>query len=268
MDRKKNLALLCDYGLDDAIATAYLLKHTELFDRIDILPVGGNFPLQECFVNTKRVLWAVKQENPTLALEKLRIVDTSALPQPEERIADIHGNDGMGDVLPISYEETAEVISYASWLNAVDESYSIVSLGPCTVTQDILEKKGALPLCFMCGNISEPPNYKGYEFNHGVNPEAFSACVKYPHVAATLDSCHTEKGDLNGMELDTGDTLGVLLNRYRELSNQRKEPACYVYDLTVAVWLVHPERFTTEVMTDPYGNVITVLRYISDLRII
>ena len=49
MNEKRSVAILCDYGVDDAIATLYLLENAKHFDKIDILAIGGNFPLEETF---------------------------------------------------------------------------------------------------------------------------------------------------------------------------------------------------------------------------
>ena len=254
---KKSLAMLCDYGLDDAIATLYLLEYADCFDRIDIVPIGGNFPFKSTFVNAKRIL-----TNSGKDLHNLRIVDTSSVPQPEEHIPDIHGNDGMGDVLPEEYFDAVPVIDYDAWLDELDSSYVLVSLGPCTVTLDILKRYGDLPLVMMAGNISEPPNYNGYEFNHGLDTRAFAECVKHPHVCATLDTCHNPLCDLNLFENSQKGLLKTLLDRYREMSRARHEAVCSVYDLTAVVYLIHPEYFTTEMLADKDGNEVAVLRYI------
>ncbi len=263
METKKSLALLCDYGLDDAIATLYLLKNSHFFDKIDILPIGGNFPLKQAMKNAKRLLTYV-EELP----ENVRIVDTSSVKQTEEYLPDIHGNDGMGDVLPDSYEEKTATVSYEDWLLDVDENYIVVSLGPCAVTLDIFKNKGALPLIMMAGNIAEAPNYNGYEFNHGLDTYSFSECVKYPHLVATLDTCHCKPCNLKEKTFNRNDLLSKMIKRYIDLSVERKEPACYVYDLTAAVYLTHPERFTHTKATDKDDNVLSVLKYISDKPII
>ena len=263
MNEKKNLALLCDYGLDDLIATLYLFEHADGFGRIDILPVAGNFPLAQAFVNAKRVVTYTD-----VLPEKVRIVDTSSVPQKGECIPEIHGRDGMGDVLPPEYEEKVPVVGYEEWLGEVDGSYVILSLGPCAVTADILRKKGALPLIMMAGNIAEPPNYNGREFNHGVDVAAFAQTVKYPHVSATLDTCHSPKCDLNRIEVPTEGILGRMLCRYREMSRERKEAVCSVYDLTAVIYLLFPERFVVEQRTDPDGNLVSVLRYIAEAPIL
>lgn len=260
---KKNVALLCDYGLDDAIATVYLLMHAKQFGRIDILPIAGNFPLAASHINAQRLL-----SNMEVLPEHVRIVDTAAIEQNEEHLPDIHGKDGMADVLPAAFEPKVPVITYEQWIPEVDSSYVIVSLGPCTVTLDLLKRVGQLPLILMAGNIAEPPNFHGYEFNHGMDIPAFAACVKYPHVCATLDTCHVPKCDLMQLSLPTEGLLAKLLAGCLALSRGRGEQLCCAYDLTAVVYLLHPERFCTEEAPDPDGNRITLLRYISEEPIV
>ncbi len=263
MESKKNLAVLCDYGLDDAIATLYLLNYSYMFGQIDILPIAGNFSLEKAYINAKRLI-TYNENMPA----NLRIVDTSCVLQNEESVSEIHGRDGIGDILPEAVEETAEVIGYEKWIKEIDDSYVILSLGPCTVTRDILNKKGSLPLVMMGGNIAQPPNYNGYEFNHGMDTGAFAECVKYPHLVATLDTCHCHQCDINHAELSDHNLLGKMLIRYRELSRDRKEAECYVYDLVAADYVVHPERFSSETAQDKDGNTLSVLKYISEKPII
>ncbi len=251
----KKLALLCDYGLDDAVATAYLLDNADKFDVIDILPVGGNFPLDTSFNNAKRILSHYKH------LKNVRIVDTSCLPQPSESLPFIHGVDGMGDVLDDTVDFKADVLSYVDWIKTVGEEYIILSLGPCTVTADILRKVGKLPLVMMAGNISESPNFKGYEFNHALDLAAFAECVKYPHACATLDSCHHPMCDFYKMELSGESMFCRFARRSAELARKRGEKLCAVYDLVAAFYLLNPDKFKIEKLSDKDGNEVSVLRY-------
>ncbi len=259
---KKNLAVLCDYGLDDAVATIHILNNSDKFNKIDILPIGGNFPVEDSLVNAKRLLTHYEKN-----IENVRLVNTVGIPQGCEKLVFIHGKDGMGDILPLEYNDI-DTIEYDSWIKEVDNNYVIVSLGPCTVAKDILKQKGALDLVMMGGNIAEEPNFNGYEFNHGMDIGAFEECVKYPHVVATLDSCHFDKGDLNKIEIRETGIFDKTLKRYRELSNERKESGCYVYDLVVAVYLTDPERFSCETATDKDGNILKVLKYIYNENIL
>lgn len=253
------IALLCDYGMDDAVATLYLLKYADRFEQIDILPVGGNFPLSEVTANAKRIL--THTENLP---DNVRLVDTSAIEQPCERLTDIHGEDGIGCFLPAEENYKGEIIAFDKWLDGVNEDYTIVSLGPCTVTLEILKNKKVGPLILMCGNIAEPPNYNGYEFNHGIDPEAFSECVKYPHCSVTLDTCHNRYCDFFLIENKEEGRLWSAIERAKELSRERNEAFCSIYDLAAVVYLLEPERFISEVKTDPFGNKVNVLSYIDN----
>lgn len=254
----KRIALLCDYGLDDAVATLYLLRHADLFERIDILPIAGNFPLDVSQNNAKRILSYC--ECPT---DRVRLVDTSSIAQNEERLPEIHGEDGIGDLLPSEFECTVPCLAYDEWLASVDERYTVVSLGPCTVLLDLLKTKGAHELLMMGGNVAEPPNYKGYEFNHGMDTDAFQASVHYTHLIATLDSCHCPQCDFYSIELEGDELFERMARRAVELSERRGEKACYIYDLVAAVCLLHPEKFTVEPAVDKDGNALSMLRYIA-----
>ncbi len=258
----KKLAVLCDYGLDDAIATTYILDRADRFDRIDILPIGGNFPRDISHSNAKRILSYYKH------LSNVRIVDTSSVKQPSESLPDIHGGDGIGDVLDGKCDCTAPVIDYNDWIKTVGDDYTMLSLGPCTVTLDILKKVGARPLVLMCGNISEPPNFKGYEFNHALDINAFAECVKYPHASATLDSCHHPKCDFYKIDLSGDGLFYRLARRSAELARERGEGLCAIYDLVAAVYLIEPERFDVEVMTDKDGNRVSVIKYKGSLMLV
>ncbi len=257
------LALLCDYGLDDMVATLYLLKHADKFEQIDILPVGGNFPLADAFNNAKRILTYVER-----LPSNVNLVDTSSVAQFEEKLAEIHGADGIGNFLPKEHKYDGKVLDYDVWLGTVDESYVIMSLGPCTVTADILKNKSVNSLILMCGNIAEPPNHGEYEFNHGMDPAAFSECVEKPHFVATLDTCHCEQCDFNRIKIENDGLFERAIKKAVELSNSRGEKSCYIYDLVAAKYLLHPELFTSYSATDPFGNRLNVLKYISTEQII
>ncbi|MBE6637435.1 MAG: nucleoside hydrolase [Ruminococcaceae bacterium] len=266
MSQKRSLALLCDYGLDDMVATLYLLDHAALFNTIDILPIAGNFTEETSARNARRILTHCPNRP-----ENVRLVDTAAVPQHGEPIPNIHGNDGIGDFLPLvpdTVPEGVPFLSYSEWLKDVDEHYTIVSLGPCTVTQDILKKKGALPLVMMAGNVAEPPNFNGREFNHALDVDAFAACVAFPHVTATLDSCHHPLTDFYHITPDGNDLLCRAVAAAVSLARHRGESTCRIYDLLTAVYLVHPDRFAVREDIDPDGNRLSYLAYLDSRPLI
>ncbi|HBL40397.1 MAG TPA: hypothetical protein DDY98_02045 [Ruminococcaceae bacterium] len=260
---KTNVIMLCDYGLDDAAATAFLLQNSERFGQIDLVPIGGNVPLDVSQRNAHRILYHFDGRK-----NKVRIVDTASVPQSGEFLKDIHGNDGIGDILPAEYEPSESVVSFDAWVDTISPNSVLVSLGPCTVTQRIMEKNPTLPLVLMAGNISEAPNYMGYEFNHGMDTDAFAASVKYPHVIATLDTCHHPLCDFYGIENKGNSLLHRFCKRFVELSKERNEKGAFIYDLIALQYLYQPESFSIEPLTDQDGNRLHVLRYIAKQRII
>ena len=100
-----HLIVFADYGLDDAAATVSLFRREERFDRIDLVPIGGNVPTTVSFGNCMTLL----SEFPEI-LQKIRVVDTRHLSQPEEYLASIHGGDGMGDLLAPATVEAEEIL--------------------------------------------------------------------------------------------------------------------------------------------------------------
>ena len=253
------IALLCDYGVDDAAATLYLLNHADRFETVDILPIGGNVPRSVSEENAKRILY-----NLGSVPKNVRLVSTAAIKQPEEFLKHIHGGDGIGDILPQENSFNGSVLEYDGWLSSVDEDYIILSLGPCTVTRDILSKRKIGKLVFMCGNIAMPPNHNGYEFNHALDPEAFAECARHPHATVTLDTAHHPRCNFYEVDATGGDLLSRFIARAAELSRGRGESDCAIYDLIAAVYVIHPDRFIVEEKDDPFGNRLSVLKYVSD----
>ncbi len=251
--KKQRLIMLCDYGLDDAIATAYILNNYDKFEEIHILAVAGNVPASVSMNNAKRLLSRFPDKRVTL-------VSTEKIPQPCEFLKDIHGKDGMGSVLPEENPDMPET-DYDTWLAGLAGEYTVLSLGPCTVTEMLIPKITVGALVFMCGNIDEKPNYMGYEFNHGVNPDSFARCLKYPHASATLDTCHCPKWDFYTNGVVGAGLLADFIARYKQMCAERKDEYASAYDLVAAYYLLNPEDYTTVLRTDKDGNRINVLVY-------
>ncbi len=258
MDREyTKAALLCDYGLDDAVATAYLMERRERFDRIDIVPIGGNLPLDTAYKNAWRLMQACGGD-----LSAVRIVNTYAIEQPGKNLTRIHGADGMGDILPEEYEKLVPEIDFRDWLAELDESYMVFSLGPCTVASIVMEACPNAGLIMMAGNVAEKPNFEGREFNHALDVPAFAECVKHDHAIVTLDTARASYLEFNAAPLRSNTLMLKLANRYRDLVNLRHRDEVFIYDLIAVYYFFHPEHFDIEELTDPDGNMLSVLKYI------
>lgn len=250
----KKLILLCDYGLDDAVATVYIFNSGK-FDAVDIVPVGGNVPFKRAFQNAQKL---TAHLDTTAAV---RIIDTSALDQSEEYLPSIHGADGMGDCLS---DKTCSVplLSYADFLKTYQAENSVIlSLGPLTVTKRLLQDGGAAELWIMGGNISEEPNFSGREFNHALDLDAFAYCTRFPHKIATLDSCRHPF--FNAVQnKPKGDKLfNTLVDASVRLANARHPDRCYIYDYVAAYALLNPQSFSAVSKTDSDGNRLSVLTF-------
>ncbi len=250
------LIMFCDYGLDDAAATNDMLRHAEGYDGVDLVAVGGNVPPEVALANGAKLLAALGCD-----LSFVRLVDTTAERQPYEFLKDIHGDDGMGDLFAKA-PSPVPVVRYSDWLKEEREQFDLLSLGPMTLVQPLLERDTPRRFVFMGGNISEIPNFHGYEFNHALDRAAFSACVKAPHVAITMDTCRNPLLNIQEKALE-GNSLAVrLVNRSREMTFRSGEKGCYVWDDMAVKYLRHPEWFTVKEETDRDGNRLTVAEYV------
>lgn len=248
------LVLFCDYGLDDAAATVDALKHAEKdgYSCVELVAIGGNVPPSVSLSNAKKLV-----SNLDFELPKLTIVSTEEEEQPFEYLKLIHGEDGMGSL----FEETREIpsIPFSKWKEESEE-FDLLSLGPMTLVPFALEKKPR-KFVFMGGNIKEVPNFSGYEFNHALNRAAFSECVKYPHVAVTMDTCRNPLLDLQPNEIEGEGMMERIVRRIRERSFCSGEKGSYVWDDIAVKYLRHPDWFSLSEQIDRDGNRLTVARY-------
>lgn len=248
----KRLIVMCDYGLDDAIATLRLLKERPDLP-LDVVAIGGNFSAEISLLNAKKLLSVVGADPKTV-----RLVDTTAEPQCYERVCQIHGQDGMGDC--IFGEAEYPSLEFSKWISDVEEGDDLLCLGPMTLCEQILSRIGRGRFVFMGGCVDEIANYNGYEFNHGINPDAFSRCVKRPHYAITLDvACPA---------LDVSDRVlgGTLIEKmtaiYRSHCLENGEIGCYVWDEIAVDAYLFPDCFVYEEQIDSFGNRLTVARFV------
>jgi len=241
---KPRLILLCDYGLDDAVATVYLLNRKEMFDGIDILAVAGNTPASHCHNNAK-ILLSNFFENQTIPND-IRLITTSSITQNAALVESVHGKDGMGDMLTLTPCVVTE-LSFDNWIKEIitgNPPITLVSLGPCTVTKKILEHITPAAFLLMGGLTSAKPNFNGYEFNHYLDKEAFEFCAGQSNaVVATLDTCRHPCFNQVGKH-KKGDTLLTrLINRTIDIKTLRHPDNCYIYDYITVHYLTHPDCF-------------------------
>lgn len=242
------LIMFCDYGLDDAIATLHILKNAHMFNKIDIVPIGGNVGVDVAYRNAHTLLHHAKADKT-----KVRIIDTRGIDQYAADIPDIHGTDGIGDVLNPEASDL-EVIGFADYKTEIDRTADpahdcVLSVGPCTVPNML----GYVPFCtvLMGGTVNEQPNYGEYEFNEACDVAAFGAFAYKATAVATLDTCHD-----NGFGFDTftmNDPIAdSLIKKYRDMCNDR-DAFVTVYDYVAALAVTNPEKFDVTRVKRPDG---------------
>ncbi len=262
-NKEKRLVIFSDYGLDDACATAYLLNNRTDYENIDIMPIAGNVHAVTATNNAKKLLAAAKDDG--LNLSGVRLIDSVSYYQDCFTLPAIHGNDGMGDIFDDVATFPVPKLEYAEWTASIAEGYRILSLGPCTMVKRALADAVNLPsgkIVLMGGCNRVPPNFGKYEFNDGIDHNAFVWTLRRPHVAATLDTCHVPAFNTLGARRGGSRLLDVLMNRCTELAELRGEKANYIYDQIAALALMHPEFFDVEEVFAP-----DLLRFMNELRL-
>lgn len=243
-------ALFCDYGLDDAVATVYILDNRKADDRVDIVAIGGNSEKSVAYRNAQTLLNEYALHGGTL--DGVRLVDTRAKAQPYAALPSIHGADGMGDLFEPA-ESSVPVLSFDEWLDEGGEAY-ICSFGPCTLVKPALERKKASGLLIMGGCVHEEPNFNGLEFNHALDKAAFAACVKHPHRVATLDGIRVPFFNAVLLRPRGSEFFNKLVGASLKYATARHADRCYIYDYVTARYLFEPELFVTEHSVDPCDN--------------
>ncbi len=253
--KKPNLVVLCDYGLDDAVATANIFNHRDEFGKIDIIAVGGNFSAETSFNNALKLISTLAPYD-----DRVQIISTVNLLQNSKALYFVHGNDGMGDVIA-PCETKAQWIYFEDYNPQLTADDIILSLGPATVAKQLVERYPDCRFIMMGGCVDGYPNFDGDEFNHGMDKESFAFCCHRPHACVMLDSM-CEALNIENAHIPTDNLYHTLMNNYRQRCVQNGEKGCYVWD-DIAVWYVlRPQLFEIEQKTDKYGNLINCLKYV------
>lgn len=253
-EAKAKLVILSDYGLDDACAGVYCLQNKQLFDGIDIVAIAGNTSAENSLANAKKLLANYEGDKTDV-----RLVDTTAVPQAYSHLPSIHGNDGMGDLLSVG-DSDVPLVPYDDFFSALNEKpFILFSLGPCTLTLQILQNYTPVQTVLMAGLLQAEPNYNGMEFNQALDVSAYNACLTYPHVVATLDTCRVPAFNLAGKRRGDNSLLSRLINRAEELAEARHPKNCYIYDYIAALYLTKPKNFAILQQKDRWGNVLSNL---------
>lgn len=251
---KPRLVVLCDYGLDDAIATVNIFNHRQQFGFIDIVAIGGNFSAETSFQNATKLISNIAPDD-----DRVRVINTANVEQNSKALYFVHGNDGMGDLLD-KCDGKVNWMYFDEYVSRLKPGYILLSLGPATLAKRLILAARPLKLVMMGGCCDGTPNFEGDEFNHGMDKEGFAFCCREPHACVMLDTACNAL-DIQQADIPCDSLYHRLMARYRDLCTQNGEKGCYVWD-DVAVWyLLRPDLFDIVEKTDKYGNQINCLSY-------
>lgn len=246
----KKLIILSDYGLDDAVAGAYLLGTKNAFEKIFIVAVAGNVSAEVSLNNARKLLDASGADE-----SRVTLVRTDEKEQKFAVLPEVHGGDGMGDLITESgnfpYIEFPEFLSA---LSGSGKDYVVLSLGPLTVTETLMKKLPEAELVIMAGVVGEKPNFHGMEFNQALDPQAYKNCLLYPHVIATLDTCRDAAFNLAGHRFAETSLIKKLINRAVALAEARHGDNAFIYDFIASLYLTHENIFSVVPASDEWGN--------------
>ena len=268
-DRRPQVIVDCDPGVDDAIALMCALAPDRRYTMRAVTAVAGNMPLPVTFANARALTaFLGRPELPVLAG-----ADRPLLRQATEDAVDIHGGNGLGGweaeapATPASAESAVDFIADACRAGPV----TLCPVGPLTTIAQVFQRApetvGRIPrivlmggAAFVPGNVTETA-----EFNIWADPDAAAQVFAAPveKVMIGLDVTLQVAADdawIAGLAASggrCGQAAASMLGGYKSHSKALHDPC-------VPVFLERPDLFggarcTVRVETGPgpdYGRTV------------
>lgn len=252
------LVLFCDCGLGAAAAVSDALVHSKEdgYEEVVLVAIGGSVPPSISLRNAIRLV-----SNCSFDHSPVTVVDTTGEEQPFEFLTRIVGGDGMGDLFA-DKPFRAKVLPFGEWLEDFLGEYDLLSLGPMTLVPALLKKRAPKRFVFAGGNIEGDTEIGGYEFNHGLDREAFKEALSYPHVAVTENTCRNSFLNVRSERIEGESLLCEIVSRARDLLLMSGETDCCIRDDIAVKYLRHPDWFTLRYGEDGDGNELTYAEFV------
>jgi len=280
---KKPVIIDVDTGIDDALALVFALKSPEL--EIKAVTVsGGNVSLEQCALNTARIIHFVAETDPDIAVPPVVMGLEPSTARPD--VSDAHGADGLGGISHLlSFEGEQDIINNdaVEVVKRVIEdvvnaglNLTVITTGPLTNLHSWIKKfpellqKGVSQVIMMggafltCGNRSPVA-----EFNILSDPEAAAAVLDFcrgvdgpsqpriSHVFVGLDVTHRvalRRSDIRD-EIESNPwkklppMVDSLTRTYMDFySKNEGHPGCPLHDPLTVAYAVDPSLFTTRAL--------------------
>ena len=212
-----------DPGVDDAVAILLAVASPEL-DVVGITTVNGNVAVDLTTTNARRLLELARASHVPIAAG-------AAVPLggPVEHAAQVHGNDGLGD---LSWEEPSISIDSRDAVDLISDladegPLTLIAIGPLTNLAELVRRRpetvAKLERVVIMGGASFMGNVTAVaEFNVWADPEAAAvvAAQEWPVTWLPLDVTHQVWLDDHDIDVfgswgtELGDRLAGMLRPY------------------------------------------------------
>ncbi len=259
MEKKTNIWIDTDPGIDDAIAISAAAAARDRLNICGISAVAGNQTIEKVTVNA---MWLTQ----ILGLLDVPVVRGAAGPLIRESrpAGDIHGEYGLGYIAPgnitreLTSDQGAAYIYHAVSKLPEEEKVTVVPMGPLTnialLVRAFPDIRDRIDKIVLMGGSTQSGNITATaEFNIWQDPEAAEIVFQsgIPVVMCGLDvtkECVLTKEDIE--KLEEGNklhrTLARILRFYFESPAYKGMDAVSMHDSVPIMYVLHRELFTGE----------------------
>lgn len=263
-DKKVKMILDLDTGVDDAMALAYALGHPNI-DLIGVTTVYGNVTRDTSIENTLALLDLLGRKDVPVYAGSDRRTNQKEAYQVDEIVEEIHGKNGIGNVVIPKSERTVEKESAVDFIIASAQKYGkdlyIVATGPETNLAQALQKDPKLgeqvgKIVVMGGALIVEGNMNFYAeaniFNDPIaSNEIFTSGTPLTMVGldvthrTTLTKADTQKW--RDLGTPSGKAFADIVDYYItwEVTHQPVLTGCALHDPLAVAVAMHPEFVTT-----------------------
>jgi inosine-uridine nucleoside N-ribohydrolase len=244
-NNKKNILIFSDPGLDDALAIVWLLNQKNL-NIIGAVPVAGNHSVDQVTKNMLKIFKNTKNEN-------IPVYYSGSIIQKHHELPNIHGNDAIGDFISNGNFDKDKFKNFEDLIKDINNiAYEIVTLAPCIVLAKFIKETKTPPIkiTFMGGLRNVESNFKGTEFNIGIDENAAYEVFKNstcPVNLIPLDLTRQFYLSENISKIDSDDNNNLiffknLCKKYSDLATKRGKNA-FPHDLTAVISILYGDLF-------------------------
>lgn len=247
----RKIILDTDIGVDDAFALAYAAKTQNI---LGITTVFGNVPVAQAVKNAKLFCREIGLDVPILRGCSRPL----ALPL-HANATDVHGGDGLGDVLDNPFDDRAgnAVDFIIETVRAQPGEITLVAIGPLTnlacamnqapdiipLVKEVIIMGGAFGTHGHAGNVTPHSEFNIWKDPHAADQLLSSAL---PVVILPLDVTHEVQISGEDIRELNQPVLTAISQGYLRYSLEKEGfEGMALHDTLTISWLNHPQWFTT-----------------------